>query len=196
MVKTVCRHRWSLVLKWKTAGIIFSRCYVNNFDDLYTPNVLKLPAGRGCELKKAMDQLIEDLVPTLTSAFETEEYQNRQQALQNKIQEEQDQTFEDLQEKAKEKGLAMVRTPAGFSFAPLKENGDMMKEEEVKELSEEERKELEEKTQELQEELQKLIQKMPANRRKVRERKKELDKEIATYAIKDLFKEIRNKFSD
>ncbi len=171
-------------------------CYVNNFDDLYTPNVLKLPAGRGCELKKAMDQLIEDLVPTLTSAFETEEYQNRQQALQNKIQEEQDQTFEDLQEKAKEKGLAMVRTPAGFSFAPLKENGDMMKEEEVKELSEEERKELEEKTQELQEELQKLIQKMPANRRKVRERKKELDKEIATYAIKDLFKEIRNKFSD
>lgn len=171
-------------------------CYINNFDDHYKPDVLQLPAGRGTELKEKMDKLIEDLVPTLTSAFETEEYQNRQQALQNEIQEEQDQTFEDLQEKAKEKGLAMIRTPAGFSFAPLKENGEMMDEEEVKELSEEEQEGLKEKSQELQKELQKLIQKMPANRRKARKRKKELDKEIATYAIKDLFEEIRNAFSE
>lgn len=171
-------------------------CYINNFDDHYKPRVMQLPAGRGCKLQKEMDQLIEDLIPTLTSAFETEEYQNRRQSLQEKIQQEQGQSFEDLQEKAKEKGLAMVRTPAGFSFAPLKEDGEMMNEEEVKELSEEEREELEEKTQELQEELQKLIQKMPSNRRKVRERIKELDKEIATYAIKDLFDDIRETFSD
>lgn len=171
-------------------------CYVNNFDDKYKPKALTLPAGKGCELKKEMGQLIEDLLPTLTSAFETEEYQNRRQSLQNQIQEEQGQTFQDLQEKAKENGVALVRTPAGFSFAPLKDDGDMMDEEEVKELSEEEREELEEKTQDLQEELQKLIQKMPSNRRKSRERLKELDQEIATYALKDLFKEIKEKFSD
>lgn len=171
-------------------------CYINNFDDHYKPDVLQLPPGRGVELREKMNKLIEDLVPTLTSAFETEEYQNRQQALQHEIQEEQDQTFEDLQKKAKEKGLAMVRTPAGFSFAPLNEEGEMMDEEEVKKLSEEKQEELKEKSQELQKELQKLIQKMPANRRKARKRKKDLDKEIATYAIKDLFEEIRNAFSE
>ncbi|MDX1586736.1 MAG: Lon protease family protein, partial [Balneolaceae bacterium] len=37
---------------------------------------------------------------------------------------------------------------------------------------------------------------MPATKRKMREKKKELDKEIATFAIKDLFEEIREKFSD
>ncbi|HLR32342.1 MAG TPA: ATP-binding protein [Fodinibius sp.] len=171
-------------------------CYVNNFDDRYKPDLLQLPAGQGCKLQEQMDQLTEDLIPTLTSAFETEEYQNRRQSLQEQIQQEQGQSFEELKQKAKEKGLAMIRTPAGFSFAPLKEDGEMMNEEEVKELSEDEREELQQKSQELQEQLQKLIQQMPSNRRKAREQLKELDKEIATYALKDLFNEIRDQFSD
>lgn len=170
-------------------------CYVNNFDDRYKPEVLMLPPGRGIDLKQGMNQLIEDLVPTLTSAFETEEYQNRRQALQDEVQQEQDQTFEDLQKKAREKGLALIRTPAGFSFAPTK-NGDLMNEEEVQNLSEEEQNRLEEETKKLQEELQKLIRKMPANKRKVRERLRELDREIATYAIKDLFNKIRSEFEE
>lgn len=172
-------------------------CYVNNFDDKYEPKALTLPTGKGCELKKQMDKLIEDLPPTLTAAFETEEYENRRQALKDEVQDLQDQTFEDLQNKAREKGLALLRTPAGFTFAPIKEEGgDLMSEEEVRNLSEEKREELEDKTKELQEELQNLIRKMPATKRKMREKKKELDKEVATFAIKDLFEEIREKFSD
>ncbi len=171
-------------------------CYVNNFDDRYKPDVLRLPAGKGCELQKKMKQLIEELTPTLTSAFETEEYQNRRKALQDEVQEQQDQTFEELQNKAREKGLALLRTPAGFSFAPIKEDGDLMTEEEVKGLSEDDRNELEEKTKNLQEELQDLIRQMPAQKRKMRDKKKELDQEIATFAIKDLFQDIREDFSE
>lgn len=100
-----------------------------------------------------------------------------------------------LEEKARKKGLALIRTPAGFSFAPVKE-GDLMSEEELQGLPEEERTRLEEETEKLQEELQKLIRKMPANKRKVRERLKELDREIATYAIKDLFTRVREEFAD
>jgi lon-related putative ATP-dependent protease len=170
-------------------------CYVNNFDDHYKPRVLQVPAGRGMELKKKVDQLIEDLVPTLRSSFETEEYQNRKQALTNKLQEEQDQTFEELQKKAQEKGLALVRTPAGFSFTPMKD-GDLMDENDLKQLSEDEKKRLESETKNLQKELQKIIQKMPSNKRKIRDEQKDLDKEITTHAIKELFKKIRDEFSD
>ncbi|MDX1670830.1 MAG: ATP-binding protein [Balneolaceae bacterium] len=170
-------------------------CYVNNFEDEYKPHVLKLPAGRGCELMNRMDKLLEDLIPTLNSAFETEEYQNRRQALKEDVQQQQDQTFEDLQQKARDKGLALIRTPSGFSFAPLKD-GELMSEQQMQELSEEEREELEEKTKELQKELQKIIQQMPSQKRKVRERLKELDREIASYALKELFRDIREDFSD
>ena len=172
-------------------------CYVNNFDDKYKPKALKLPSGKGNELKEQMEKLIEDLPPTLTAAFETEEYENRRQSLQDEVQDLQDQTFEDLQEEANEKGLALLRTPAGFTFAPLKEDeDDLMSEEEVRNLPAEEREELEEKTKELQQKLQQIVRKMPSTKRKMRKKKKELDKEVATYAIKELFDEIRDKFSD
>lgn len=170
-------------------------CYINNFDDHYKPKALRVPAGRGRQLKEMMDQLIEDLVPALRSSFETEEYQNRKQALKNQVQEEQENTFEDLQNKAQEKGLALVRTPAGFSFTPTKD-GDLMDEKDLKELSEEEKKRLEEETKKLQNELQKLIQSMPSHKRKIHDEQKKLDKEIATYAIKELFKKVRKEFSE
>src|SRR6056297_2467403 len=149
-------------------------CYTNNFDNRYKPAVLKVPAGRGMKLKEMMDQLIEDLVPTLRSSFETEEYQNRKQSLKNKLQQNQDDSFEQLQKKAKEKGLALVRTPAGFTFTPMKD-GDLMDDEDIKELSEEEKQRLQKETKKLQ---------------------KKLDKEIATHAIKELFKTIRDEFSE
>ncbi|HMB98481.1 MAG TPA: ATP-binding protein, partial [Balneolaceae bacterium] len=170
-------------------------CYVNNFDDRHKPEKLLIEAGKGNELKKEMEQLTEDLIPTLRSAFESEEYQNRKQALQSNVQEKQDQTFEELQKKAQEKGLALIRTPAGFSFAPMKD-GDLMDESDLQDLSEEERERLQEETKKLQKELQKIIQRMPSNKRKIREQQKELDKEIATYAIKELFNKVREKFSE
>jgi len=170
-------------------------CYVNNFDDKYKPEALLLPAGRGKELRHQMNQLIEDLLPTLRSAFESEEYQNKKQALQDSIQDEQDHTFEDLQKKAREKGLALIRTPGGFTFAPIKD-GDLMDQNDIQNLPDEERERLQNETKELQEELQKIIRKMPSNKRRYREQQKDLDKEIAEYAIRELFTKIREEFKD
>lgn len=170
-------------------------CYVNNFDDKYKPEALLLPAGRGKEFRHQMNQLIEDLLPTLRSAFESEEYQNKKQALQDSIQDEQDHTFEDLQKKAREKGLALIRTPGGFTFAPIKD-GDLMDQNDIQNLPDEERERLQNETKELQEELQKIIRKMPSNKRRYREQQKDLDKEIAEYAIRELFTKIREEFKD
>jgi lon-related putative ATP-dependent protease len=169
-------------------------CYIFNFDDASKPNMITLPAGKATELRKAMDKLTEDLDTTLTAAFESEEYQNRRQAIEDEVKQQQGQTFNDLQQKAQNKGLALVRTPAGFTFAPVKD-GEMMSQQDLQELSEEEHKELEEKTESLQEELQKILRQMPSRKRELRERFRELDKEIATYAIKDIIDAIRDQFS-
>ena len=125
-------------------------CYVNNFDEISKPKALTLPAGRGCKLRDRMNEILDDLIPTLTSAFETEEYQNRQQALKEDIQQEQDKTFEDIQKKAEENNLALVRTPSGFSIAPT-HNGELIKQSELQDLPEEERDQIKENIQELQE---------------------------------------------
>lgn len=170
-------------------------CYVNNFKDAYSPHALLLPSGRASELQKKMEELLEDLIPTLTVSFEAEEYQNKKQEISQVVQHEQDKSFEELQKKAEEKELTLVRTPSGFSFVPAKE-GEKMSDEELKELSEEKRKELDEATKELQQELQKIIQKIPSYKRKTRERLKELDRIVATQAIEDLFAGLSEQFSD
>ncbi|OUC07986.1 ATP-dependent protease, partial [Litorilinea aerophila] len=64
-------------------------CYVNNFEQPYRPRALRLPQGRAREFQRDMMRLVEDLQTALSSAFESEEYQNRRQALEQEFQEQQ-----------------------------------------------------------------------------------------------------------
>lgn len=179
----------------KDEDVPHDTCYVNNFDEEYKPKILQLPPGRGTELRDAMNKLIEDLNTTLTAAFESEEYQNRRQAIEEEVQQEQGESINDLQQKAQKDGLALIRTPAGFSFAPMKDD-EIMSQEEVQELSDEEEEQMEEKIDEYQKELQQILRKIPSRKREVRKRLRKLDREIASYAVKDLIEEIKQKFSD
>lgn len=171
-------------------------CYINNFADSYQPKILQLPTGIGFQLQKQMERVLENLLPALNTAFETEEYQNRLQTLQENIQQEQNDLLESLKEKGVKQGLSLVKTPAGFTFIPVDEQGEVMKQQDLMNLNDEEREELEAKTEKLQEELQKLIRKVPSNQRKIRDEVKELDEEIAAFAIDDLFGGIRNDFKE
>jgi lon-related putative ATP-dependent protease len=171
-------------------------CHVHNFDDPYRPCLLALPPGRGGALASAMNQLVSELEATLVGAFESEEYQSRRAAHQQRTQEEQSREFEELQERAGEKGLALLKTPAGFGFIPIGEDGDAMEEEEMKALSEERKKELERHSEDLQAELQALLRTLPARKRKIQAELRKLDREIATFATNELIEGVRNDFSD
>lgn len=170
-------------------------CYIYNFKDHHKPKILKLPIGKGKELRKMMSKLIDELPSVLTTAFESEEYQNRQQIIEEESKDEETKSFNELNNKAQEKGFALLRTPAGFTFAPLKD-GDIMSPEELQDLSEEQQKKMEETIRELQKELQKILRQVPSWQREMRERKKDLNREIAGYAVKDMIDDIRNHFTE
>ncbi len=171
-------------------------CYVHNFDDAYRPCMLALPTGMGGELSQAMDAFVSDLETSLVAAFESEEYQSRRTVVQDAAQEEQGEDFEKLQERAREVGLALIRTPMGFGFLPLREDGEVMEEEDLEKLTDERRTELEERSEELQEALQALLRTMPARNRKIRGELTKLDREIATFAVKELVDQVRGRFPD
>lgn len=170
-------------------------CYVNNFKESHRPQALRLPAGKGVELRQDMEQLVGEIRTALSSAFESDEYRTRMQELEEEFQERQGETFEALGQKAKEKGLAMIRTPTGLVFAPMREK-EVMSPEEVQKLSEEERKRLEKEASELQEELQKILLQVPVWQRQVRERIRELHREIANFAVGGLIGELRGKYQE
>ena len=170
-------------------------CYVNNFSEYQKPNALKLPAGKGVELRDRMATLVEELQTVLTSAFESEEYQNRRQSLDEQLSEEQGQEFKNLREEAENEGITLVRTPFGYSFAPVKDD-EILSFDELEQLPDKEKERLEKTIDKFQEKLQKILRKMPVRKRKFREHRKKLNREITDFAVKDLIDEIRKNFED
>lgn len=167
--------------------------YVCNFKDEQKPAALKLPAGDAVRFRDTMNRFAEELPNVLTSAFESEEYQNRSQAMEDKLKEEEHKEFSDLQKKVEENGLTILRTPMGYSLAPVRD-GEVKKMEEIQKLPEEEKKQLEEEVLKFQKELQKILRQIPERQRKFRQKKNDIKQEFAEFSVKGLLEEIRQEF--
>jgi len=170
-------------------------CYVNNFEQPHKPHLLQLPPGMGSVLRKDMEQLIEELRTSIPAAFESEEYRTRKQEVEEEFKERQEQAFGEVQKQAQERNIALIRTPVGLAFAPLKE-GQVVSPDEFQKLPEEERKRVETDIEQLQGQLQDAIAQVRQWEREAREKVKELDREITMFAVGHLIDELRNKYAE
>jgi lon-related putative ATP-dependent protease len=169
-------------------------CYVHNFEQDYKPRAISLPAGRGVQFQADMEQLIEDLRTSLSSAFESDEYRTRRQVIEEEFREQQEKAIEEVQKQAKEKGLALLRTPSGLVFAPVRA-GEVIPPEEFQKLPQEERELLEKHVQDLQVDLQKILQQVPIWQRDLQKQIKNLNREITTMAAGGLIEELHQRYS-
>ncbi len=170
-------------------------CYLHNFEQDYKPRAISLPAGLGAQFQHNLEQLVDDLRTSLSSTFESDEYRTKFQVVEEEFREKQEKSFEEVQTKAKEKGLALLRTPNGLVFAPI-HDGEVIPPEEFQKLSEDEREQLEKNVQSLQEELQGLLQQVPIWQRELRKRVRDLNREITTRVAGGLIEELRQKYSE
>lgn len=95
-------------------------CYLNNFAEPSKPHALHLPAGTATKLKADLVQLVEEVSAALPAMFETEEYQARLNAIEEEFKQCSSRRFEEIQERARERQVAMLYTPMGVMFAPHK----------------------------------------------------------------------------
>jgi hypothetical protein len=101
-------------------------CYVYNFDAAHQPRALKLPAGRGAKLRDDMRALVEELLAAIPAAFESDEYRARTEQIEAEFTERHEKGFRELGEQAASQHIALLRLPTGFSFAPVKEDGEVI----------------------------------------------------------------------
>ena len=135
-------------------------CYVNNFDQTHKPQALRLPGGQATILRDKMKRLIEDLLTIIPGAFDSDEYQAQQKTIEEEFKERQTQALEELSEAALTKHIALIRTPSGFAFAPLKE-GEVLKPEEFVKLPQQEQQIIENEVKNLQQTLQRIMEQVP-----------------------------------
>ncbi len=169
-------------------------CYVFNFNQAHRPKALRLPAGKGIEFRRDMERLVEDLRAGIPAAFESDAYRAQRREIESELNERQSQAMGGVEESASAQGIALVRTPAGFGFAPRHEDSVMEPQEFLK-LPEKERKRLEAVIGELQEELGKVLHEMPKWRREAYRKLKELNREITRTAVSGLIEDIRLKYA-
>jgi len=169
--------------------------YVNNFDEPHRPRALRLPKGRGVQLRRDMDRLVDDLRNALPAAFESDDYRSRVQAIEHELEERQEHALEAIQEKARARGIALIRTPSGFAFAPTKDD-EVIKPEDFEKLSDEEKARIESSVSDLQEDLQKMLHRVPRWRKENRDRIRDLNREVAAYAAGALVEEVKKPYQD
>jgi len=169
--------------------------YVHNFGDAARPRALALPAGRAVELRSAVEALIEEVLTALPAAFESEEYQGRLKSIEDAFREKPESGFKRIQEAASARGLAMLATPVGMIFAPMKD-GEALDSEAFEKLPEAEQTRVRADIEELQQELQKVLRAMPAWDRERRKQVKALDHEISDAAVGHLVDDVKAAFAD
>ncbi|MCG8542903.1 MAG: AAA family ATPase [Alphaproteobacteria bacterium] len=169
--------------------------YVHNFAMPHRPNAISLPAGRGTELRRQMEALIEDLNSSIPALFDSDEYRTRRNAVQSQFDQRHESVFEALRKKATEQNIVMMQTPQGFAFAPLSE-GEVMRPEAFQQLSESEQQEIQGKIETLQKELQGIIEQLPRWDKERREAIRKIDREVTNSAVLHAMQEIRVAFQD
>jgi len=169
-------------------------CHLFNFQHSDKPRAIKLPPGEGRVFKSDMNDLVAELKTAIPATFESEEYQARIQELQEEVAKRQHQGLFEIQEEARRSNIAMLATPSGFTFAPMR-NGEVIEPDEYKSLSDDEKELIESKVEDLQKKLQQAIQQVPRLRKEVQQRIHELNEEMVQLTLGGPIGELREKWT-
>ncbi|WP_126446546.1 Lon protease family protein [Sulfuricystis multivorans] len=170
-------------------------CYVYNFADSNRPRLLILPPGRGARLKADMQRFVAELAKAIAAAFESDTFRGQAEALQEEYKEREDQALRRLGQTASENGIALLRTPQGFMFAPLK-GEETMGPDDFEALPDAEKERLNKLIEAYGEKLRELLHQFPRWRRELQARLLALSRETMTLAVGHLIEELKAHYVD
>lgn len=170
-------------------------CYVNNFAEGEKPRLLRLPPGMGQRLRHDMQQFVAELGPAITATFESDEFHSRIEAIQEEFKEREEGALRELGSAAKDQGVALLRTPQGFVFAPIKEDSTMSGDE-FEKLADEEKQRLSKVTEEFGDRLHKLMHQFPRWRREMQAKIRAASREAMGFAVGHLIEELKERYKE
>ena len=164
-------------------------CYVHNFADPRRPRALRLPPGTGVALRDGLERAVAELRATLPAAFESEEHRTRRQKVVRAVAERRDAGFAEVQERARQAGVTVLRTESGVMVAPTRE-GRMLEPEEFRGLPKEEQTRLESAMARASQDLAALFARVHEWEHAQREELAALDLELARGLVGERFREL------
>ncbi len=106
-----------------TANQSHDWCYVANFEEPRVPRMLRLPAGKGTELKQDMEKLMGRLMKMIPQTFDSDSFLERAEKLKNDYGARQEDELEKVAAQARRKKVSLnITTPGGYRLVAM--NGD------------------------------------------------------------------------
>ncbi len=170
-------------------------CYIYNFEQAHRPLALRLPAGKAVQLRSDMRSLVDGLRTVLQSAFTSDEYQAQRKTIEEEFKQREIKELDALKTEAEAKGIALIRTPTGFAFAPLKAQ-EVITPDDFLRLTAAEQKEIEQHVEELQEILLRVMHQLPQWQRELKQRLHELNDDVARFTIRPLLDELHSAYEE
>ena len=170
-------------------------CYVYNFAEANKPRLLRVPAGRGGQLKNDMQQFVAELSKAIGAAFESDEYRARIEAINEAYKEKEESALRELGQASSDQGVALLRTPHGFAFAPMK-GEEAMAPDEFEQLPEAEKARIAALMENFGERLKQLMHQFPRWRRELQVQIKQASRDILGLAVGHLIEELKGHYAD
>ena len=167
----------------------FDWVYVNNFDAPHKPQALRLPSGTAPDLRRAMQELVDDLANEIPALFESEEYQTQRRALEQEYGARHETALTEFAKRAHAEDVALLRTPMGFMLAGIVD-GNVVKPDEYEKLSKEMRTKIGKKVERLQQELAGIMKEAPKLEKEHRARLTQLHAAMAEKAVSARVREV------
>lgn len=177
----------------KTEPVPSDWVYVYNFDDPLRPVAIRMAPGRATEFAQDMEEVIRAMQSELPRAFESENYEKRKSETMQSIQQKRDAFFTQLQQEATQLGFSIEMTPIGIMTVPVLE-GKPISREDFEKLPDDEKEKVKEKSNDLEQTVNQTLAKVRQLEKEAQERQKELDKEVALFAVGHLLEDLRNKY--
>ena len=169
--------------------------YVHNFEDPDRPVGIALPAGQGRVFAAQVADAVEAAIVELRTAFESDDYARRRQALATNIEQQRAALLEDLQGVATQMGFALQISPTGILSAPL-QDGNPLTEEQFQALEEAVREQIQSRRADLEQTVQEALLAIRALEREATAGARSLDEEVARFAVEHHIQGVRDRFGD
>jgi predicted ATP-dependent protease len=169
-------------------------CYVYNFKEPDSPQIVSLPQGKGKAFREEITKLLDRIRQGLGRAFSSQEYKNQRQKTVEEVQAEQQKLFEEISSAARHQGFIFQMTPAGPALIPMVKDRPMQ-EQEYLALDENKRKELNSRQAELLKKLKESFETASSVQTKAMELLQKLDKGVGEYTVSGLFASLFEQYS-
>lgn len=169
--------------------------YVENFARPHEPRTLSMPAGFARRLANDVKKIVDELRTAIPAAFESPEYEQHLREIQQEFAGKHEALFSSIQAIATDRDVAVLPSPTGVMFAPVK-NGTVLAPDEFEKLPEEEKERRRNAMQAIKAELAEHLKELPRLHREARDRIRKLEEGVTRYVVDNAVEEVSTKYAE